>query len=133
MRTFYRHKRTLGDDEAESGDHSENESATELDPGSQTDDQLVGNIRELNITVALRLHYNKHKTVCILCIGTEPDCPSIGDSEVNDTIFEYSEHSSNELEDVSKCLQPSTECMYHSVLLIHPLRKYAPPPPPLYR
>lgn len=74
------------------------------------DDKLLGNIRELNyITLALRLHYNKHKTVCILCIGTEPECPSIGNSEVNDTIFENSEHSSNELlEEVSKCLQPST-------------------------
>lgn len=62
------------------------------------DDKLLGDIRELNyITLALRLHYNKHKTVCILCIGTEPDCPSIGDSEANDTIFENSEHSSNEL------------------------------------
>ena len=100
----------LGDDEDESGDQSDNESAEELDSGSQTDDKLLGNIRELNfITLALRLHYNKHKTVCILCIGTEPDCPSIGDSEVNDTIFENSEHSSCELvEEVRKCLQPST-------------------------
>ena len=111
MGTFYWHKRTfLGDDEDESGDQSDNESAEELDSGSQTDDKLLGNIRELNfITLALRLHYNKHKTVCILCIGTEPDCSSIGDSEVNDTIFENSEHSSCELEEeVRKCLQPST-------------------------
>jgi len=43
MRTFYRHKRTfLGDDEDESGDQSDNESAEELDSGSQTDDKLLG-------------------------------------------------------------------------------------------